>query len=132
MNTLFATVLVAFTLSTSSTSFASAPNIPDNGQKQQVASDPVAFAIEESSVDVIVQSAETPKMVIRVKDSSGNNIVTKTLTNVESGTVVRFNLSQLADGLYRVNVWDGKSTQVKQLELKTASPVVANQEVTFL
>lgn len=139
MKTLFAAIL-ALTVSASSTSFASSASFAsateaiDNGQKKQAASDAVTFAIDKSKVDVIVQSAESSKIVIRIKDSSGHNIASKTLSGVESGTRVRFDLSQLADGLYHVRVWDGENSQEKGIELKTAAPTpaVANQEVTFI
>ena len=137
MRTLFAAILVAFTVSASSASFAAASIAPatettDNGQRKQTASDAVTFAIENSKMDVMVQATESAKITIRIKDSFGHNIATKTLSGVQSGTRVRFDLSQLEDGLYHVSVWDGKNRQKQDIELKTVTPAVATQEVTFI
>ncbi|GAA4428950.1 hypothetical protein GCM10023188_13740 [Pontibacter saemangeumensis] len=132
MKTLFAAIFVAFTVGTSSPSFASAAGTTGNGHETQATSDPVAFVIDNSKVDVIIKATDTPKMIIRMKDSSGNTIAIKTLSHVESGTRVRFDLSQLSDGLYSVRVWDGKNVQEQEIKLKTTSPDIAIQKVSFL
>lgn len=136
MRTLFAAILVAFTVSASSTSFASAASVApapesfDNGQRKQT--DAVTFAIDNSKVDVIVHPTESAKIIIRIKDSFGHSIATKTLSEVESGTRVRFDLSQLEDGLYHLSVWDGKNNQKQDIELKTVPPAAPTQEVSFI
>lgn len=132
MKNLFAALLVAFAVSTASNGFATATTAVNNGQQQLSAPDSVAFAIEDSKVDVIFQAARSPKMIIRLKDEDGHTLAVKSVSQAESGTRIRFDLSQLADGLYSVRVWDGKGSQERDIEVKTVSPAISTREVILL
>lgn len=130
MKNTFVAILIALTIGTSSSSFASAVKTIDNGQKEKAGS--ITVAAYKSKVDVFVQHTENPRTVIRIMDPSGRTIATKDLSNIDRDTRVSFDLSQLPDGLYAVKVWDGQNSQETGIELKTTPPVEAQQEVVIL
>lgn len=134
MKTLFASLLIALTLSTSSASFAAATRTTDHGQSEAAAPIAVTFAqIEKSKLDVVFENALNSSMGIRLTDAGGKNIATKILPKKETGTRVRFDLANLKDGTYSVRVCNGKNAQVKKFEIKTEIPVATSyQEVTFI
>ena len=122
MKTLFAAILVAFTVSTASVSFAATPTNVDKGQVAPAAlTTATVTQVLMSKLDVVVGKESNPKTIIRLLDASGNNLATKKVSNKETANRVRFDLAALADGMYQVKVWDGKHTQVQQFELKTAA-----------
>ena len=134
MKNLFAAILVALTVSTSSASFAAATKTLDQGQTATGIPASVTFAqVEKSKLDVIVESVANAKMSIRLADASGKTIATKILPQKETGTRVRFDLANLTDGVYHVRISDGKNTQVKKFEIKTEVPAQNSyQEVTLI
>ncbi|MGV3586931.1 MAG: T9SS type A sorting domain-containing protein [Adhaeribacter sp.] len=134
MKTLFASLLFALTLTTSSNSFATANRTYDHGQTETAAPVAVTFAqIEKSKLDVVVQNAINSNMSIRLTDAAGKNIATKILQKKATGTRVRFDLANLHDGTYFVRVGNGKNTQVKKFAIKTTLPTQDYyQEVTFI
>ena len=119
-------------VSTASTGFAASTTAVHTGQQQLSAPDSVAFAIEDSKVDVIFQAPGNPKMIIRLKDEEGHTLAVKSVAQAQSGTRIRFDLSQLADGLYSVRVWDGNGNHERDIEVKTVSPAVSTREVILL
>ena len=134
MKNLFACILIAFTVTTSSASFAATSKTITKEKAGLNAGTSVTFAQQEQSkLDVIIDNAANAKVIIRLLASNGTNIVTKAIANSETGTRIRFNLASLTDGVYQVKVTDGKNTQVKKFEIKTALPAKATyQEVTFI
>ena len=132
MKSLFATLLVALTIATSSASFAVAKPAPDKGQPEQASPALVSIAqIEKSKIDVVVDKEGGAPMIIRLLDSSGRNLATKTLSQKEDATRVRFDLASLKDGVYFVKVRNGKNTQVAKFELETSVPAAAYQKLTL-
>jgi hypothetical protein len=134
MKSLFATLLVALMIGTSSVSFAAANPAHDKGQTQQASPALVSFAqIIKSKLDVIVNGGAKARMSILLQDSSGRSLAAKTLFQNEEATRVRFDLASLKDGVYRVTVSDGRNTQVTKFELKTTMPTAAAyQDLTIL
>lgn len=131
MKNLVATLLFAFTIAASSTSFAAKSN-PDNELTPPVPTPAVTFGqMEKSKLDVAVAYVSTAQMTIRLFDSSGKNIATKTLSQRETGTRVRFDLTTLEDGVYQVKVTDGQHTQVQKFEIKTAPARASYQHLTI-
>ena len=134
MKNLFAAFLVTLTVSTFSASFAAATKTIYKGQTETGAPASVTFAqVEKSKLDVIVKSVAHAKMSILLADASGKTIATKILPHKETGTRVRFDLANLADGVYHVRISDGKNIQVKKFEIKTEVPAQNSyQEVTLI
>jgi hypothetical protein len=122
MKNLFAAILVALTVSTSSVSFAATAQSIDKGHVAPAA--PASATVTQvlmSKLDVVVEKEANPKTHIRLVDAAGNIIATRKVSPKETATRVRFDLAALADGVYYVKVWDGQHTQVQKFELKTAA-----------
>ena len=122
MKNLFAAILVVLTVSTTSVSFAASTKSFDKGHGEQVA--PASATVVQvlmSKLDVVVENATNPKTIIRLTDSFGKTVATKKMYDKETATRVRFDLAELADGVYYVKIWNGQKTQVQKFELKTAA-----------
>jgi aspartate carbamoyltransferase catalytic subunit len=134
MRNLFASILIALTVSTSGTSFAAAYPNPDAGKNEQPLIPSVSLSqLEKSKLDVLVENAVNSKFVVRLLDASGQIVTTQTFWKNETGTRIRFDLTSLEDGVYEVKVSDGKNSQLKKFELKTTVPAITSyQNVTVL
>jgi hypothetical protein len=122
MKTLFAAILVALSVSTSTGSFAAAKPINIKQTETGIPASVTFAQVEKSKLDVIAEKVANAPMSIRLTDATGKTIATKTLSQRETATRVRFDLANLADGVYHVKVRDGQNTQVQKFELKTATP----------
>lgn len=121
MKTLFASLLVALIIGTSSATFAA-----DHTHKTQTL--PASVSVEQivkSKLDVVVDHEAGAPMRIRLLDASGRNLAARKLAPQQEATRVRFDLAALQDGVYWVQVSDGQHTQVTRFELKTTVPTAA-------
>jgi hypothetical protein len=124
MKTAFASVLFALTLGASSASFA------------QTATEPTPFATKlyavegGSLVDVIVQNPDAKRLTVRIVDARGVTLASQSLLQTKTATRTRFDLSDLNDGNYRIEVSDGKTKQVEAVNLTTRTPAVSPRTIT--
>lgn len=132
MKNLFAATLILLAVSTSSISFAADHHVEQEQTKDVIPAAVTISQMEKSKLDVVVENAVNTTMTIRLVDSFGQNIATKTVQVSPAGTRIRFDLSALTDGEYRVNVIDGKNSQLKKFELKTVVPSTPDQEIFIL
>lgn len=134
MKNLLASILIAFTVSTSSISVASAlPAFITEQPESTGAASVILTQKEKSKLDVEVENAINDKLTIRLTDAAGNHIATKIMPAQEMGrTRLRFDLTSLQDGKYLVKVIDGKNVQVKKFALATVVSASANQNLTLL
>jgi hypothetical protein len=131
MKKLVAALLVAFTVSTASVSFAATPKTLDQATTGPAAS--VTFAqVEKSKLDVVVENPAHAKMTIYLTDTSGKSFAAKTLSGRETDTRVRFDLARLAGGVYHVKVWDGRKTEERKFQIKTTEVSVATDQTLAL
>ncbi|RCR68642.1 T9SS type A sorting domain-containing protein [Larkinella punicea] len=121
MKTLFASALLALTFAVSNT-FAA-----DNHEKAKPKStfqSAVYPIINSMKVSVNVQKETDSKINIRLINSEGRTLATKRLGEGHEITTIRFDLNQLEDGVYKVEITDGANTEVKTVKLQTSTPVV--------
>ncbi|CCH51476.1 hypothetical protein BN8_00403 [Fibrisoma limi BUZ 3] len=128
MKTVFKSLLVAFALTTAYTVDAktTAPSIDDVVVKKTEASYQVAIypTANYDVLNVIVEKPATKVLQIRVVDNKGNELAAQSL-NRKSGTYrVKFNLQQVTDGQYKVEVNDGQTTNTYPFTVSTKAPVV--------
>lgn len=116
MKTALASVLFAIGVSISTVSLASTPR--DNAPFQ---SSVVAFP-STMKVDVIVQNPEGSNVTIRLVDKLGVVQATQKLNKHEKALRTRFDISDLADGVYHIVVTDGASTQTQEINVSTNTP----------
>lgn len=120
MKTQFVSFLIALALTTSSVSFAGQPanlNIDPAGK----AAFDVAFIPQSGGMklDVAVEKTNESSLVIRFLDARGNELSTQRVAKNEMKKQVRFDLTELPDGAYKVEVTDGTDTEVKEISITT-------------
>jgi hypothetical protein len=119
MKTLIASVIVACSLSISSSSFAqsvSAPALAVNPTEN-----PRFMVIETSDgkVDVVVIKSAPQTALLTLIDENGHTLATQSIHKEEGATRTRFDLNALPDGSYKLILTEGGSKQIKDVELNT-------------
>lgn len=121
MKTLFASALIALTVVTSS---AFATDNKEKAAQKATFQSAVYPMINSMKVGVNVNKDKDSKVNIRLINSDGYTLATKKLPKGSELASLRFDLKQLEDGEYLVEISDGTNTEVKTVKLKTSTPVV--------
>jgi hypothetical protein len=116
MKKLFVSLMTALVIGTSSLSFAAPSN-----DTTPVAASVVVWA-QTMKLDVITQASDESPVVIRLRDANGNILVKKSISKGESALRSRFDLSDLKDGEYQVEISEGTSKMVKSFTIETTPP----------
>ena len=117
MKKVFVSFLIACTAGTASAGFA-------NGRLSSSVAETVPFQsavyvlAESTKLDVIVGKVEHAGL-IRFLDAQGKTLASQRVGKSGKATRARFDLSNLEDGVYRVEITDGYYTQVKEVQLGT-------------
>ncbi|OIN55576.1 T9SS type A sorting domain-containing protein [Arsenicibacter rosenii] len=72
-----------------------------------------------STINVMVEKQAGSTVKVSIKDEAGKVLATQSLNGKEERTWTKFNLSQLNDGTYTVEVSNGKEVTVKEVKLAT-------------
>ncbi|GAB3341055.1 hypothetical protein GCM10027299_54990 [Larkinella ripae] len=116
MKTALASFFFALAISASSVSLAA-----NTGDKAPFQSSVVAFP-STMKVDVVVENPNNANVTIRLVDHLGVVQASQKLNKHEKALRTRFDISELADGVYQVVVTDGASTQTQEINVKTQVP----------
>lgn len=116
MKKLFVSLMTALLIGTSFSTFAA----PLNDVLPLDAS--VIVWSETMKLDVVTQANEESLVVIRLRDANGHTLLTKYISKGETAIRSRFDLSNLEDGNYRVEIRNGSSIQVKEFTIQTKIP----------
>ena len=126
MKILFASLFIALTVSASSLSFAHASSDPL----------PLDAAVvvrpQAMKIDVITQAGTQENIVIRLKDADGHTLTKTTIAQSEKASLSRFDVSNLSDGVYKVEISDGTNKQVKEFTIQTTLPTVSVERTVSL
>ncbi len=126
MKTAFASLLFALTLGTSSASFAQDQPDPSPASFQTK-----LYALEGVGiVDVVVANPDAKRLTVRLLDERGVTMASQPLTQTKAATRTRFDISDLRDGVYHVEVSDGSNKQTEEINLTTSAPVVSSRKIT--
>ncbi|WP_234733201.1 T9SS type A sorting domain-containing protein [Tellurirhabdus bombi] len=117
MKTLLASFVIALTLGTS-TSFAKNEPIVTNNSFQSV----VYPSAESTKLNVIVDSKSNNSLLVRLLTTDGNELATQRIVKSKRATHVRFDLINLQDGVYKVEITDGEKKEIKEITLSTTVP----------
>jgi hypothetical protein len=121
MKTLIASALIALTLSTSTATFAA-----DNKEKAEPKSafqSAVYPVVNSMKVSVNVNKPKDTKVNIRLMNEAGQTLTVLKLGKDNESSIIRFDMNNLEDGIYKVEVSDGFRTEVKTVRLQTSTPV---------
>ncbi|GAA4396477.1 hypothetical protein GCM10023187_04650 [Nibrella viscosa] len=130
MKTLFVTFALALTVSaTSLTASAESHRLagPKAPTAYRVAVFPSASALK---LNVIVEKAMGSRVEVRLRDAKGHLLHTSYLQKKDGKFWSKFDLSELEDGIYRIEVTNGAETTVKEVTLST-KPAAANRLVSI-
>lgn len=120
MKKIFVSLMIVLTLGVSSVSFASnkltSATKPESGDTFQAK---VYVRSEIMKLDVFVEPAENANLIIRFLDSKGRTLATERVSNSKNASGVRFDVSDLKDGTYQVEITNGTAKQVEKVELET-------------
>lgn len=127
MKTLITTFALALTLSAASLT-ASANDDKVKAAPAAPAAYKVAMFPSTSAprLNVIVEKATGGRVELRLKDAKGHVLHTSYLQKKDGKVWSKFDLSELTDGKYSVEVTNGAETTVKEITLST-QPVAANR-----
>jgi hypothetical protein len=122
MKTLIASALIALSLSASATSFAADNN--DIAEKKSTYQSAVYPVINTTKIRVNVSKEKSARINVTLKNEAGETLAIEQLGKGYESTSIRFDLNQLEDGIYKVEISDGSTKQVKEVKLKTSAPTV--------
>ena len=120
MKTLFASALLALTLSTS----AFATTEPQTPFTATVYAQP-----QHMKLDLLVSNPENKALRVLLFDQAGKLLAEHRLNAKATDTRTVFLLNDLRDGSYRLKITDGKNTSVKEVALSTAETISRQLEV---
>lgn len=117
MKTLLASLVIALTVGTS-TSFAKIDPVVTNNSFQSV----VYPSAESTKLNVIVDSKTNNSLLVRLLTTNGDELATQRINKSKRATHVRFDLINLQDGVYKVEITDGDKKETKEITLSTTVP----------
>ncbi len=120
MKKIFVSLMIALTVGDSSVSFAdnklTSVTQPEGGDSFQAK---VFVRSESMKLDVFVEPAEHAHLMISLLDAKGRTLATKQVSDSENTSGVRFDVSDLKDGIYQVEITDGTDKQLEKVALAT-------------
>ena len=119
MKTLFASLLIACSVVISSSSFAQTKLDPIAKSIPAESTQFLVVTLNTGKIDVTVLKSEVKKLTVQVVDSKGKTLVSQSIGKYYSSTRTRFDLSELPDGIYHVELIDGNTKQVKDIQINT-------------
>ena len=84
-----------------------------------------------TTLNVMVEKQAGSTVIIRLKDKEGHLLVTHALKNNSERSRSKFNLSELTDGTYQVEITNGQNVTVKEIKLTTQKPVVESRFIAI-
>ncbi|GAA4467430.1 hypothetical protein GCM10023189_51090 [Nibrella saemangeumensis] len=82
-----------------------------------------------TTLNVMIEKEMGGRVEIRLKDASGRVLHTNHLQKKDGKFWSKLNMSNLADGTYRVEVTNGVETTVKDITLSTQSPATVSRNI---
>ncbi|GAA4396471.1 hypothetical protein GCM10023187_04640 [Nibrella viscosa] len=104
-----------------------------NGGKENASPTSYKSAVFASAttLNVMVEKEMGGRVEIRLKDAGGRVLHTNYLQKKDGKFWSKFDLSNLADGTYRVEITNGAESTVKDITLSTQSPVNVNRTIAM-
>ncbi|GAB3898169.1 hypothetical protein GCM10028803_17220 [Larkinella knui] len=122
MKTLFASALLALTLGTASLAWAD--DNKENAEAKSTFQSAVYPVINSMKVSVNVSKAKDSKVNVRLVNEAGQTLTVLKLGKDNESSTIRFDMNNLEDGIYKVEVSDGSRTEVKTVKVQTSTPVL--------
>ncbi|RRB02693.1 T9SS type A sorting domain-containing protein [Larkinella rosea] len=121
MKTVLASALIALTFATSSIAFAD--DNRENAELKSSFQSAVYPIVNTMKLNININKAKESKVAIRLIDEAGQTLTVLKLGQDNESSNIRFDLNNLEDGIYKVEISDGIRTEVKTVKVQTATPV---------
>ena len=82
-----------------------------------------------TTLNVMVEKQAGNTVVIRLKDQNGQLLATQAIKGSGERSWSKFNLSELRDGTYQVELTNGRDVTVKEITLSTQKPTDASRSI---
>ncbi|WP_138991748.1 T9SS type A sorting domain-containing protein [Larkinella sp. C7] len=125
MKSLIASAFLALTIATTSSSFAA--DHKETAKTQSTYQSVVYPVVNTSKIRVNVNKDKNAKINVTLKNETGEILASERLGKGHESSAIRFDLNQLQDGIYQVEISDGNTKQVKEVKLQTSSPTVTTE-----
>ncbi|WP_170299287.1 T9SS type A sorting domain-containing protein [Larkinella terrae] len=130
MKTLVASALITLTFALSSATFAA--DNKENAEVKSTFQSAVYPVINTMKLSVNVSKAKDSKVNIRLINEAGQTLTVLRLGKDNESSNIRFDLNDLEDGVYTVEVSDGVKTETKTVKVQTSAPVAeTHREVSL-
>ena len=100
---------------------------------------PAVFAVYQSVmypsqvepvINVIVRKEEGSSVQIRIRTKSGETLAERSIGRAKDTVAMKFRLSDLPDGMYRVEITNGRDVTTKEINLNT-QPQVSSRTIAM-
>ncbi|MGA0555447.1 T9SS type A sorting domain-containing protein [Larkinella sp. VNQ87] len=130
MKTVFASAFLALTLATATATYADGnKEVTEAKSSFQSAVYPV---INTLKVTVNISKVKDSKVNVRLLNEAGQTLSALKLGKDNEMSTIRFDLNNLEDGIYKVEISDGFRTEVKTVKVQTSTPVAAEYRAISL
>lgn len=123
MKTLISTLALALTLGTASFAGVNATPTTAEGKnrlKLYASYESVVYPSQATPViNVIVQKEEGTSVVVRFKTNTGETLAERTVGRGKENVAMKFRVDELPDGLYSVEITNGRDITKKSIKLST-------------
>lgn len=124
-NLVFALTAAMISFSTVSAGDINRPTAPDTYKVGMYVS------AKTTTLNVMVEKQAGSTVIIRLKDKNGHLLATHALKSNNERSRSKFNLSELTDGTYQVEITNGQDVTVKEIKLTTQKPVVETRFIAI-
>jgi len=125
MKTTINSLLIAFALVSSLSTLSQANPINRPG-KQAVAYATSLYTANDGRLVLSMEKQAGNYLTVRVNKANGKTLLTQQVAKRQTSAQVRFDLSQLPDGEYTIEVSNGEKVTTHQVSLNTASATPAD------
>lgn len=127
MKSIIASLIIAFAVTTASV--AANTDTKPNGPAKATMSTAVYPNATANKLHVIVGKSQGYNAKIRLADAKGRTLHIQNLPKADKATHATFDVSELPDGNYQVEITDGTNKEVKEITLKTTQPTITVNRV---
>lgn len=116
MNTIIKSIACALALTTS-VAFAKPTEDKTSAARPEATFESSAFITADANLQVAIKKNAPQKVFLTLKDANGDVLFAETVGKKEMTYAARFNVNNLNDGVYQLEITSGKNRVVKELNL---------------
>jgi ribosomal protein S6 len=116
MNTIIKSIACALALTTSVV-FAKPTEDKTSAARPEATFESSAFVTADASLRVAIKKNAPQKVFLTLKDANGDVLFAETVGKKEMTYAAKFNVKDLNDGVYQLEITSGKNRVVKELNL---------------